>query len=360
MITFSIIVPVYNRAHCVGRAIESIMNQTYPGWSLVVVDDGSTDNSLVIIEEYANQDTRIKYVHRENGGISAARNTGIKILSTLDTIDYLLFIDSDDSLESNTLETIAQAVESYNLPDLVCFGINFGKWPWTFSSKMCERGIINREYIYDNIIPEHINLRQKTDNFLQPFVTNKCFKFSLITDNAVLFDEERRVWEDNAFVVHVLKHTNSIVLLDKPLYNYLDAGDDSSLSAAVNEHMAEVFIRSYKVYTEEFRNQFNFNNEYINRFYFLTLADLLFKMKEKYKLEQVESFIERVLRENCVMTWANGFRAQNRKEKILIKAFIDKDAIRVYNSLFAKQEPKQPTVTRLIQKSKRIIKTIIS
>ena len=91
--TVSVIIPTYNRAHLVGRAIKSVLNQTYRDFEIIVVDDGSTDNTKDIIKEFQKKDKRIKYIpYEKNKGGSAARNTGIKAAKG----EYIAFLDSDD------------------------------------------------------------------------------------------------------------------------------------------------------------------------------------------------------------------------------------------------------------------------
>jgi len=91
----SVIIPTYNRAHLIGRAIQSVLNQTYQDFELIVVDDGSTDNTNEVIKEFSQKDKRILYIkHDKNKGGSAARNTGIKAARG----EYIAFQDSDDEM----------------------------------------------------------------------------------------------------------------------------------------------------------------------------------------------------------------------------------------------------------------------
>ena len=94
----SVVVPVYNSAQYLDRCIESIISQSFTKIELILVDDGSTDNSLDICKEWAKKENRIKVIQRENGGLSAARNTGIDNA----TSEYITFVDSDDALSPNT------------------------------------------------------------------------------------------------------------------------------------------------------------------------------------------------------------------------------------------------------------------
>lgn len=111
MIKFSIIVPVYNVERFLSQCINSILNQKYTEYELIIVDDGSTDASGRIADDFAHTDSRIKVVHRENGGLSAARNTGMKYM----TGDYVVFIDSDDFIIDNMfLENISKKLSEKN------------------------------------------------------------------------------------------------------------------------------------------------------------------------------------------------------------------------------------------------------
>ena len=129
----SIIIPVYNVKQYLSEALDSVINQTYKNLEIIVVDDGSNDGSEIICEEYAKKDERIKLIHRENGGLSAARNTGLDNV----TGEYVAFLDSDDIFLPEAIETALKSLISYDV-DCVSFryilckiknNINFDKLP---------------------------------------------------------------------------------------------------------------------------------------------------------------------------------------------------------------------------------------
>ena len=117
MVKVSIIVPVYNVEKYLSKCLESLINQTLKDIEIICVNDGSTDNSLSILKEYANKDSRIKIIDKQNEGVSVARNTGIEVA----TGEYLIFVDSDDYLVENACEKALNTIE-HNNSDICIFG----------------------------------------------------------------------------------------------------------------------------------------------------------------------------------------------------------------------------------------------
>lgn len=114
----SIIIPAYNVSLYVKKCVESVCNQSYKNLEIIVVDDGSTDNTLEILQQMEKQDSRINVIHKENGGLSSARNAGLKIA----TGNYIMFLDSDDWIENDCCnETIVNIKK--NNADLVFLSI---------------------------------------------------------------------------------------------------------------------------------------------------------------------------------------------------------------------------------------------
>ena len=117
MIQFSIIIPVYNVSKFLPECVRSVLQQNYPNFEIILINDGSTDNSGEICNEFSHSDSRIRVIHQENRGLSAARNVGINESKG----DYIIFLDSDDLWDNkNVLSILAQRVESYS-PDVLSF-----------------------------------------------------------------------------------------------------------------------------------------------------------------------------------------------------------------------------------------------
>src|SRR5699024_3815218 len=113
----TVIVPVYNVEDYLEKCIDSLLNQTYKNLEIILVNDGSTDDSANICDRYSHQDERVKVFHRNNGGLSDARNAGLKNV----TGDYITFIDSDDYAETILIEEALKAIKKYN-SEVVIYG----------------------------------------------------------------------------------------------------------------------------------------------------------------------------------------------------------------------------------------------
>ena len=107
----SVIIPVYNRKYCLQKCVESALSQKGVNTEIILVDDGSTDNSAAICDEYASKYENVKAVHKENGGISSARNTGLDVA----TGDYIFFLDSDDTMTEGALKSLLDSIKTNNV-----------------------------------------------------------------------------------------------------------------------------------------------------------------------------------------------------------------------------------------------------
>jgi len=120
---FSIIIPTYNRANFIAKAINSVLNQSYENWELIIVDDGSSDNTKDVIEEFMSIDSRIKYLYQVNSERSKARNNGIKN----STGDFICFMDSDNLFEKNRLLELQKELKKKSRPAVFYTSIDYVK-----------------------------------------------------------------------------------------------------------------------------------------------------------------------------------------------------------------------------------------
>ena len=197
----SVIVPVYNVKPYLIKCMESILNQTYSNLQIILVDDGSTDGSQDICDEYAKKDNRIFVIHKENGGQSSARNAGMEKA----TGDYIGFIDSDDWIEPNMYCNLITQLEKHNADLAAC---SF------YECKDNERKAIGSSKNIQVLNTEEIFLNKNKLRFL---VWNKVFRKSCVHDLRFVLGQ---VYEDFHFCCQVFLQTKKLVYLDEPLYNY--------------------------------------------------------------------------------------------------------------------------------------------
>lgn len=209
----SVIMPVFNAEKRLEISINSILNQTYRNLELILVDDGSTDSSLMICNQYAKIDSRVKVVHQENARVSAARNHGIQLAKG----QYLSFIDADDVIDSETYEVVMKEFTD-NTIDMVIFGMQFEYFK---EQKMQRREIKsieeNRCFDVKNINECFFYLSER-NYFLSS--CNKVIKSAIIKDNNIVFEKDMSILEDFKFVLDVLEKSHLVCALTTPFYHY--------------------------------------------------------------------------------------------------------------------------------------------
>lgn len=207
----SIVVPIYNVEHYLPRCIDSLLQQTYTNIEVVLVDDGSSDNSASICDEYALQDIRINVIHTENGGLSAARNLGIDKISG----EWVAFIDSDDWLETDAIESLMKLTDGKRV-EMVIAGYNIvddseSRCPCTDTQK---KKILSR----DEALTEMF--RPKDYPYLG-YVAGKLYRADIIRGKNIRFDDELSYNEDRLFCVAYLCAVKSdVAYTTRPAYNY--------------------------------------------------------------------------------------------------------------------------------------------
>ena len=194
---YSIVIPVYNSEKYLHRCIQSILNQTYPNWNAIFVNDGSTDSSVEILRSYAEKDSRIRVISQSNGGSSAARNVGMTAVES----EYFTFVDADDYISADFIErTLSAALESSC--DLVLTGIscNGGNAGMYFS------GLTKFTPLYFKVI--------------NPGPYAKLYKKSIVERHRIRFPEDMKVAEDYVFTSLYAVRVDSLYGIQDTLYYY--------------------------------------------------------------------------------------------------------------------------------------------
>ena len=203
----SIIVPVYNVEKWLKECLESLINQTYSEYEIILIDDGSKDNSGRICDEFAAINQSIQVLHQNNQGVSAARNNGLKYAKG----KYVVFVDPDDIIAKEYLEILVNTIENSNSEMAI---VNYSSDYEKFSHRNIQK---NRIYnIKAEYILEHILDGKSYDSYLW----NRIFIRNIISENCILFNENISIWEDLYFVIEYLRCIKQCVYNDCILYFY--------------------------------------------------------------------------------------------------------------------------------------------
>ena len=253
----SVIIPVYNVEQYLSKCLESIINQTLQDIEIICINDGSTDNSLQILEEYAQKDSRIIVINQQNQGVGEARNKGLEIARG----DYIWFVDSDDYVERNGLDYVYEKSKENNA-DIVCFGVN----------NICKSTIISG---HTNQYLSEINMTCQIDlNIKKHFLHNiwdKLFSRKFI-QNIIKFPNGILTAEDGIFNLFCLYKEPKYLFINKILYNYRT---DRNLSATNDKK--------------------NVINNDLKAFKYITTSNAFQATNEQYKIITIDKFIDGIL-----------------------------------------------------------------
>ena len=289
----SVIVPVYKAENFLPKCIDSILNQTYKDFELILVNDGSPDKSGKICDKYSEKDNRIIVIHKKNGGVSSARNIGIENA----TGKYICFVDSDDFLENNYLEELINTKENYSEVENIWCGFQ----TVTDYSKSNAKEVIADSSKFLSIY-NNKDIMLLHEKWLDCSPWNKLYMQKIIIDYKIKFPEDMFLGEDLIFNLNYLENTNGkIIIINKPIYNYVRSGN-VSLDNKYYKNLLQIYQRinskvkdcllKWNVYDAEIQKYYNMVYFSYERIFRNTMSkeniDSLFK-KVKYNNSLIKS-----------------------------------------------------------------------
>ncbi len=275
----SVIIPVYNVEKYIKKCLDSLVNQTLSDIEIIVVNDGTPDNSQIIIDEYVkNYPDKVISIVKENGGQGSARNIGLGKA----TGEYIGYVDSDDYVELNMYEELYDKAKE-NDSDIIICGNNI---------------------VYENNYKKisEINYDNKYNNFENAFfgkmaVWNKLYKKEILINNNIKFKE--KVWyEDFAFTLKTLVNAKTIAFLDKSLYNYLwrEGSTMNNNNVKRNLEILDAFddIRNYLISNDLLNNYYSYLEfNAINHIYISTIVRVInANVSNDLKKEVIDKLLE--------------------------------------------------------------------
>lgn len=253
----SIIIPVYNNEKSLEKCINSILEQEYTNFEIIVVNNGSKDNSLELIKKIAKKDKRIIPIDSKVRGVSNARNIGIKKA----TGDYITFVDADDYIEKKIYIEMISSLERYNAEISFCayYKINRNAknkilFPWQKETKIFEN-----EDIINKFLPLFIGNSYKHEPILLGSVWRTLIKANIA--KKIYFDVEIKIAEDLLYILDLLSQTTKIVTINRPLYNYVKNDNSTLMNFKENYENENVIFHEKLIHR---LNEINFFDNYNN------------------------------------------------------------------------------------------------
>ncbi len=247
----SIIVPVYKVENVLNNCVQSILNQTFRDFELILVDDGSPDNSGKICDEYSNIDNRVRVIHKENGGVSSARNIGIQVAIG----KFICFVDSDDEVDVNYLKLLIDLYE--NNVELAICGFN-----WFKNGDVINKSVFSNND-FDLLSRDYVMEIQSKVLVSSPWC--KLYLSDIIKKNCIFFQNDLSLGEDLLFNFRYLNYVSNIAIVNQPLYHYMVDNGQSLL----RKYRKDLFETNKKINNELFNiiNKWNLPEEQMNYFY---------------------------------------------------------------------------------------------
>ena len=248
----SVIIPVYNTGNYLKKCLNSILNQTLKEIEIIIVNDGSSDNSLDIIKKYMKKNKNIILINKENGGQGSARNMGISRA----TGEYISFVDSDDFIDEEMLEEMYLTAKE-NDSDIVICNI----------SDYYEKSGTMRDVSLN--LKKEVSI-QEAILYSVPSVVNKIYRRELLQDNKLFFNE--KIWyEDFPYSIQLLVHAKKISFINKPFYHYFHRIQSTMHNQNISKNLD--ILKAYDE-LEEYLKINNYYDKYENEIQFLLLKEV--------------------------------------------------------------------------------------
>lgn len=297
----SIIVPVYNSKAHLECCVTSILNQSYKQFELLLIDDGSTDGSSGLCDELSQKSEKIRVIHKENGGVSSARNAGLDMASG----DYIVFVDSDDVISNNYVETF---IESSHKGDLILGMIE--------DVYFDDTGSIIKRHTRNVDAPDCGILADEYYKLLEllrvPVV--KLYKRDIIEVYHIRFDENLSVAEDQVFNFAYYKHIKTYSLEPRSVYKYYHQYNSSSLSSTKTKKTFESELYKLRVEYDFIKDYSSKNADLVYVYHMISMLNIYSNLKDDRGIWSFYKRVKRIAKLNPIQ----ADKALNKKKKLIV------------------------------------------
>ena len=283
----SVIVAAYNIADYIERGVNSVRNQTYRNLEIIVVDDGSTDDTGAICDRIASKDPRIQVIHKENGGLSETRNVGIAEAKG----DYIAFVDGDDWIDPDMYEKMIGALKEQRADLAIC------RYRQVYQTYTADQSV-DRAILFEGQEALQYYVQETKEYAIQNAAWNKLYKKEIL-DN--LFFPVGKWYEDIMFTTTVLSRAERCVYLDTAYYNYIIDREGSIMNAQINSRTFTDQIPAYYEKTEFLKKLGRQDLADIHDYFFYKRLLLFYSRLEKMDIPDRDKFLAKltqIIRDN--------------------------------------------------------------
>lgn len=310
MCKISVVVPVYNCEKTLSKCLSSVLNQTFEDFELIIVNDGSPDNSDTICGEFAEKDKRIKYIRRENGGLAHVRNLGLNEAKG----EYLYFVDSDDYIDEGALEFMFNTAIKQK-SDIVLCGY------FLENGKSIEKNSCSSASVCGSDINSYM-VELKSKNLIDP-AWNKLYKVSFLRETKVQFPEGE-YYEDTYFNLKLLDFEPKISICSECFYHYvLQMG---SITRRYNKEKLATIKNRARLLKSATQGIDSYCDFYFIKCVFSSFVDMFFSLSKK----EIKAYIKQEITTDEFINAANNARFSGISSRLIISTARSKSANRVY------------------------------
>lgn len=308
-IYISVIIPIYDSEKYLKKCLDSIVNQTLQEIEIILINDGSTDNSSKIMKEYSEIDKRIILIDKENGGVSSARNNGLELANG----EYITFVDSDDWCELTMLDEMYK-IATINSVDFISSGYIVE----SFTGKCIRNITTNKQMIGKN----NDNISNILSNIELGYSVGKLYKRSILNKNNIRFDESISFAEDAIFIREYILNINSIAEVGEANYHYVRANMES-LSTKYVVNMDFVMKKYWNVNERVYNKFLLYGNKMRSRGNIREIDGVILLLYNNYRVNSCKKRKERIeeikilLKDKEIHRAISNFKPIRNNQKLL-------------------------------------------
>lgn len=318
MVKVSVIIPTFNAEKTIKETVKSVVDQSLQDIEIIIINDGSTDNSIIELRKIVNKYSNVKLINKENHGVSYTRNLGIEIAKG----EYLLFLDSDDTLSKDALKLMYSFAVKHSL-DVVCCG---------YKEENATRVIKYRETGEEKIFVNKEELVEKWDDLSIQFVHGKLIKGQIFKNNDLYFDPSMKLGEDLNFMLRLLTLNLKVGYLGKSLY-YINNTNPQSLSKSFVSGLGKDLEKQYQSW-----NNFILNREYL---------EIYNRNHMAFGMYLLTMYFSNLFRSNCNFNFIKKYK--------MIRGYLEKHTNWIEESNLGNPQNSFEKIQSFVIKTKRVI-----